>query len=237
LTTSYKEFIRRDTGASMDKIRVILADDHPAFREGLERLLREEEDIEVIGQAGDGEEAISIARETQPDVAIIDVAMPKLDGIGVTKEIKEASPQTTVLILSAYNNEPYVLSAIEAGAEGYLLKSVRVREVAAAIRALHNGETVLDSSAARKIFRRLEYTTGKAGAMEASQKLHPREIDVLKLVAKGMSNKEIAQELVISVRTVQTHITNILSKLDVNSRTEAVVSALREGWITLNDLP
>ena len=219
----------------MDKIRVILADDHPAFREGLERLLREEDDIEVVGQAGDGEEAISIAHETQPDVAIIDVAMPKVNGIGVTKEIKAASPRTTVLILSAYNNEPYVLSAIEAGAEGYLLKSVRVREVAAAIRALHNGETVLDSSAARKVFRRLEYTTGKAVATEASQKLHPREIDVLKLVAKGMSNKEIAQELVISVRTVQTHLSNVFNKMGVGSRTEAVMYGLRKGLITLED--
>lgn len=145
----------------MKKIRVLLADDHPAFREGLERLLWEQEDIEVIGQAGDGVGAVTMSSDMQPDVAIIDVSMPNLNGIDAARQIKEKCPNTAVLILSAFDNEQYVLSAIEAGVEGYLLKNVRVRDLAAAVRALHGGETVLDSNAARKVFKRLAVTPAK----------------------------------------------------------------------------
>ena len=221
----------------MHKIKVLLADDHPAFREGLERLLREEDNIDVVGQAEDGEEAIALATQLKPDVAIIDVAMPKLNGIEATREIKKVCPQTAILILSAYDNDPYVFSAIEVGAAGYLLKNARIREVIAAIRALHDGETVLDVSLASKIFKRLAPTNGKAKTKEVSRKLRQRELEVLRLAARGMSNKEIAEALVISVRTVQTHLVNIFHKLDVGSRTEAVLSALRKGWITLEELP
>ena len=221
----------------MQKIKVLLADDHPAFREGLERLLREEESIEVVGQAEDGEEAINLATQLQPDVAIIDVSMPKLNGIEATRQIKAVCPQTAILILSAYDNDPYVFSAIEVGAAGYLLKNARIREVVAAIHALHDGETVLDASLASKVFKRLAPTTGKADTKVVSRKLRQRELEVLRLAARGMSNKEIAEALVISVRTVQTHLVNIFHKLDVGSRTEAVLSALRKGWITLEDVP
>jgi NarL family two-component system response regulator LiaR len=221
----------------MQKINVLFADDHPAFREGLRRLLQEEKDIDVVGQAEDGEEAVNLATQLRPDVAIIDVSMPKLNGIEATRQIKKVCPQTAILILSAYDNDPYVFSAIEVGAAGYLLKNARIREVVAAIRALHDGETVLDVSLASKVFKRLAPTTGKANTKEVSRKLRQRELEVLRLAARGMSNKEIAEALVISVRTVQTHLVNIFHKLEVGSRTEAVLSALRKGWITIEDLP
>ena len=219
----------------IDKIRVLVADDHPSFREGLSRLLMEENDLEVVANAGDGEEAVRLATELLPDVAIIDVAMPKLNGIEATKQIKAACPNTAILIISAYDYEAYVLGAVEAGAKGYLLKNVRVRELVAAIRALHAGETVLDSDAAQKVFVRLAHTTGRV--KKAQQVLQQRELEVLKMTAKGLSNNEIAQELSLSVRTVQTHLVNIFAKLDVSSRTEAVLHALRGGWLTLDDLP
>lgn len=221
----------------VEKIRVLLADDHPTFREGLCRLLKEEADLEVVAQAGDGEEAVTLASELLPDVAIIDVAMPTLNGIETTRQIKVACPATAVLIVSAYGYESYVLGAIEAGAAGYLMKNVRVSELVAAVRALHAGETVLNSTAAHKVFSRLAYTRGRVSLKEAPQELHQRELEVLWLAAKGMSNKEIAQELAISVRTVQTHMVNIFRKLEVGSRTEAVLHALREGWLTLDDPP
>ena len=218
----------------MEKIRVLVADDHPAFREGLVRVMVEQGDIEVIAQAGDGEEAVKLAEQLCPDVALLDVAMPKLNGIEATKSIKAACPNTAVLIVSAYGYGPYVLGAIEAGASGYLLKDARLRELVSAVRSLHAGEKVLDPAVARKVLDRLSYATGKS--REASPDLHQRELEVLKLTAKGLSNKEIASALSISVRTVQAHLVNIFTKLGVKSRTEAVVHALREGWFTIDDL-
>ena len=221
----------------MEEIRVLLADDHPSFREGLERLLREEEDVEVVGQSSDGQEAVTMSRDLHPDVVILDVSMPKLNGVEATKQIKEACPDTSILILSAYDNNPYVLSAIEYGADGYLLKSARYQEVITAIRAVHGGGKVLDSAVANKVFSQLGGGKADTGAGKAPQQLHPRELEVLKVAAKGLSNKEISQELSISVFTVQTHMVNILQKLEANSRTEAVLRALKEGWLTMDDLP
>jgi len=221
----------------MEKIKVLLADDHPAFREGLSRLLSEQDDLLIVGEAVDGEEAVKLANELKPDVAVVDVAMPKLSGIEATKRIKEVCPDTAVLIVSAYDDRQYVINAIEAGASGYLLKSARVRELAAAIRAVHNDEMIFDSSAARKVFNSMTVSKDEPGTVEPSSPLNRRELEVLKLAAKGMSNKEIAQELTISTRTVQSHLVNIFTKLNINSRTEAVLRALREGWITLEDLP
>jgi DNA-binding NarL/FixJ family response regulator len=221
----------------MEKIKILLADDHPAFREGLSRLLSEQDDLIIVGEAADGEEAVKLANELKPDVAVVDVAMPKLSGIEATKRIKEVCPDTAVLIVSAYDDEPYVINAIEAGAAGYLLKSIRVRELSAAIRAVQNDEMIFDSSAARKVFDSMTVSKDNTSTDEPSNPLNRRELEVLKLAAKGMSNKEIAQELTISIRTVQSHLVNIFTKLNVNSRTEAVLHALREEWITLNDLP
>jgi NarL family two-component system response regulator LiaR len=223
-------------GRDVEKITILLADDHPSFREGLSRLLEEEDDLAVVAQAGDGEEAVRLAKEILPDIAIVDVSMPKLDGIQTTSQIKAACPATAVLIMSAYGNESYVVGAVEAGASGYLSKSVQVRELVAAIRSLHAGETVLDPQAARKVLGRLTRASGAATPEGNGAELHPRELEVLRLAAKGKSNKEIGEELAISVRTVQSHLTNIFNKLDIGSRTEAVLHALRAGWFTLEDL-
>jgi len=216
----------------MEKIGILIADDHPAFREGLARLLGEEKDLEVVALAGNGEEAVTLARELVPQVVIIDITMPGINGIEATKRIKAACPTTSILILSAYEYDSYVIGAIRAGAAGYMSKNVLVSQIAATVRAIRAGEAVLDSKAAAKVFRRLEYNTRKGGGQE----LQPRELEVLKLAAKGMSNKQIAQGLVISVRTVQTHLVSIFNKLEVGSRTEAVLHALKEGWLTLDDL-
>jgi DNA-binding NarL/FixJ family response regulator len=219
----------------MEKIKVLIADDHPIFRDGLVSLLVQEPDIEVVAQASNGLEAVEMARRDLPDVAILDISMPELNGLEATEKIKEASPATAVLIISAYSYDPYVLGAVEAGAAGYFLKSVRFRELVGAIRAVHAGETVLDPVATRKVLSRLASARGRGP--ELSQPLHQRELEVLRMAAKGMSNKEVAQALGISVRTCQTHLANIFTKLGVGSRTEAVLRALREGWLTLEDLP
>lgn len=218
-----------------NKIRVLVADDHPTFREGLVRVVAEQEDMEIVAQAENGEEAVRLAGEFKPDVAVMDVAMPKLNGIEATKALKAASPSTAVLIVSAYSHEPYILGAIEAGAAGYLLKEARVWELVAAIRSAYAGETVLDPTVARKVFSRI--SQGATKQRTGAQDLHERELEVLKLATQGLSNKEIAGALSISVRTVQAHLVNIFNKLEVNSRTEAVVRALKEGWFTLDDLP
>lgn len=220
----------------MDKTTVLLADDHPTFRAGLSRLLAEEEDLEVVAEVGDGRDAVRVASDLRPHVAILDIAMPTLNGIEATKEIKLASPATSVLILSAFGYDSYVFGAIDAGAAGYLLKNAQVRELVAAIRAVRAGETVLDPTAARKVFGKLAYARGMPTPPKRVPYLHQRELEVLQLAAKGWTNKEIANSLGVSARTVQTHLVNIFAKLEVGSRTEAVLHALREGWLTLDDV-
>jgi DNA-binding NarL/FixJ family response regulator len=219
----------------MEKIKVLVADDHPVFREGLCQLLEHEEDLECVAKPADGEEAVRLAMELLPDVAIIDIAMPKLNGIEAVKQIKAAHPATAILIVSAFSYESYILASLRAGAAGYLLKSTSLRELTNAIRSVHAGEAVFDFRATSKILRRLADDKGEE--RRNLEELYPRELEVLRLAGKGLSNKEIARELVISERTVQTHLVNIFRKLDVGSRTEAVLHALKEGWLTLDDLP
>ncbi len=219
----------------MDKIRVVLADDHVVLREGTRELLDREEDLEVVGEADDGEQAVELVTDLQPDVALMDIAMPKLNGIEATEQIKAICPATAVLILTAYDNDQYVFALLEAGAAGYLLKDVRARDLIEAIRAVNAGESVLHPVIARKVVNRFARPLGEPSEESALDRLTEREMEVLRLAAKGMSNKEIAQELVLSVRTVQGHLSNIFSKLQVGSRTEAVLHALRKGWLTLED--
>jgi len=219
----------------MEKIRLLIADDHPAFREGLSRLLEEEEDLECVATSADGEEAVKMVEELHPDVAIIDVSMPKLDGIKATEKIKAACPDTAVLMVSAFDYPSYVLASLKAGASGYMSKDRPLQELISAIRLVRGGDSILDLKATDTIVQCL--IDSERGSKTGFDELQSRELDVIKLTAKGMSNKDIADKLFISERTVQTHLINIFRKLGVNSRTQAVLHALRKGWITLNDAP
>lgn len=214
------------------RISVLLVDDHKALREGLARLLGEESDLEVAGEAGDGLEATEMAKALLPDVVIIDVSMPNMNGLDAIKEIVTAAPRTRVIVLSAYGYQSYVMSAMEAGACGYLIKTVGGKEIAAAVRAVHSGQTVLGSAVSAQALR------GRSAPPSAGPqgRLQPRELEVIRLVAVGMGNKQIADKLGIGERTVQTHLRNILVKLEAGSRTEAAVRALQKGLIALGDL-
>jgi NarL family two-component system response regulator LiaR len=220
----------------LKKIKILIADDHAFVREGTRRILEQEPDLEVVAEAGDGEEAVRLASDLKPDVAIIDVAMPKLDGIEATRRIKALCPAVAVLVLSAYDDDQFVFGLLEAGAAGYLLKSVRGHEIVDAIRAVDAGESVLHPSVARKVLNRFASVSSRAQRKKPLELLTDREMEVLKLVTKGLSNKDIADGLSLSVRTVQGHLANIFNKLRVSSRTEAVVHALKEGWVTLDDV-
>lgn len=220
----------------MDTITILLADDHVLVRQGTRELLDHEEDMQVVGEAGDGEEAVRLTSDLHPDVIIMDIAMPKLNGIEATKRIKDIHPDSTVLVLSAYDDDQYVFALLEAGAAGYLLKDVPSHELVEAIRAVHAGESVLHPTIARKVINRFASPARARSGESMVEELSNREMEVLRLAATGMTNLEIAKELVLSARTVQGHLSNIFSKMSVGSRTEAVIQALRRGWLTLEDI-
>jgi len=219
------------------KIRILLAEDHVIVREGTRQLIQREPDMEVVGEAGDGEEAIDLTNKLHPNVVIMDIAMPRLNGIEATKQIKALHPAISVLILTAYDNDQYIFAILEAGAAGYLLKNVRGSELVDAIRAVHAGESVLYPTVARRVISQLVSPFSSITEAKAIEPLSGREMEVLKLAAKGISNKDIAKELFLSPRTVQAHLGNIFNKLGVGSRTEAILCGLRRGWFTLEDLP
>jgi NarL family two-component system response regulator LiaR len=221
----------------MERIKILIADDHAVVREGTRQILEKEDDLEVVAEAGDGEEAVNLATELKPDIAIVDISMPKLDGIEATRQIKALYPGIAILILTAYDDEQFIFSLLEAGAAGYLLKSVHSRELVDAVRAVYAGESVLHPSVARKVLNRFVPASGKPREEQTREVLSEREMEVLRLVTKGLTNKDIAEELCLSMRTVQGHLGHIFNKLNVSSRTEAVVHALKEGWVTLKDLP
>ena len=218
-----------DTG---DPIRVMLADDHVLVREGTRRLLEAEPDIAVIAEAGDGISAVEQAIASEPDVLIIDVAMPGMTGIEATRHIKQALPKVAVLALTAYDDDQYVLALLNAGAAGFLLKDVRGQELVKAVRSVHRGEAVLQPAIA---VRALRQAVSHRSSTVSMPPLSDREMEVLREAARGLPNKDIARRLNLSVRTIHTHLGNIFAKLGVGSRTEAVLLALRRGWIALDD--
>jgi DNA-binding NarL/FixJ family response regulator len=219
----------------MSKIKIMLAEDHVLVREGTKEMLDREDDMEVVAEAGDGEEAVRLATEQDLDIVIMDIALPKLNGIEATKQIKEINPSTAILVLTAYDDDEYVFALLEAGAAGYLLKDVSTDELVEAIRAVQAGESMLHPAIARKVVNRFSRHV-EAGKETPLEELTEREIEVLQLAGKGITNREIADSLSISHRTVQAHLSHIFSKLGVGSRTEAVVYALRKGLLTFDDV-
>ena len=219
----------------MSKITILLAEDHAVVRESIRKLLEEQEDFTVVGEAGDGERAVELARELKPRVAILDIAMPKLNGIDATVQIREVSPETNILILSAYDYSQYVFALLEAGATGYLLKDVNCQELIRSIYSVDKGEPVLCPSVAAKVMQRFRRGDG-CETGNSSDALTARETEVLSMAASGLKNQEMAERLFVSKRTVEAHLASIFSKLKVNSRTEAILHALKEGLISLEDV-
>ena len=219
----------------MKTIKILLADDHAFVRQGTRELLEQQEDLEVVAEADNGRQAVQLALKERPDVVIMDFAMPELNGIEATRQIKAVAPGITILVLTAYDSEQYVFAFLEAGAAGYLLKDVSVDELVKAIRAVHAGESMLHPAIARKVINHFSQPQQKQTTGDLLEQLTEREVEVLRLAAKGMSNRDISRELCISIRTVQTHLSNVFNKLGVGSRTEAVVLGLRKGLFSLEE--
>jgi len=213
-----------------DAIRVMICDDHALFRRGLIMVLESEEGIEVVAEAEDGAEAVTKAEELAPDVVLMDVRMPRVSGIEATRSIADSVPTAKILMLTVSDEEDDLYDAIKAGAAGYLLKEISIEEVATAIRAVVSGQSLISPSMASKLLSEFTNLAKKADERQAlpTPRLTERELEVLKLVAQGMSNREIASELYISENTVKNHVRNILEKLHLHSRMEAVVYAVRE---------
>jgi NarL family two-component system response regulator LiaR len=232
---------KESSGYSMDqseslKTTVLLADDHPLLRQALRDLLKKEDDFEIVAEAGDGEEATRLANELKPDVVIMDISMPKLDGLEATRQIKAACPEIAVLALTVHNDDESILEILQAGAAGYVVKSVFGDELVQAIRAVVTGDMVLSPSIGQRLLKYAARYPTKPVLLEAGEKLSTREMEILKLTAKGMMNKDIGLSLGLDLRTVKGHLSNIFSKLGVGSRTEAVITGLRAGFISLEDL-
>ncbi|MDP9417222.1 MAG: response regulator transcription factor [Actinomycetota bacterium] len=213
-----------------EPIRVVVVDDHALFRRGLEMVLAQEEDIDVVGEAGDGAEAVELVQELTPDVVLMDVRMPKRGGIDACMAIKDVVPSAKIVMLTISDEEADLYDAIKAGASGYLLKEISIDEVAGAIRAVAGGQSLISPSMASKLLT--EFATmvkrGDERPQVPAPRLTDREMQVLKLVAKGLNNRDIAKSLYISENTVKNHVRNILEKLQLHSRMEAVVYAVRE---------
>jgi DNA-binding NarL/FixJ family response regulator len=220
-----------------DLTRIILVDDHAILRQGTAELLRREPDLEVVGQAGDGQAAIDLVQELRPDIVVMDVRMPGMSGVEATRRIHELFPNVQVLVLTAHDDDQYVFSLLEAGACGYLLKSAPVAELVKAIRLVKAGESPLDPIIARKIVTRMNGTPEKPVSQHSDtslvEELSAREQEVLKMLAQGLSNRAIGEALFISDRTVQAHLTNIYAKMGVTTRLDAVLTAIRRGMLTL----
>lgn len=217
------------------KIRVLLVDDHTILRDGIRLLLSSQEDIEVVGEAGDGEEAVAKARELKPDVILMDISLPKVNGIEATRLIKAERPESKILILTMHEDEEYVFPLLAAGASGYILKKTASSELISALRAVAEGNAFLHPAIAKTVLEK--YRQGQpASAGGGPDGLTEREVEVLRLIAQGLSNREIADRLFISIKTVQAHRSNIMEKLNLHDRVELAKYALRKGLIKIDEM-
>ena len=216
-----------------DAIRVLIADDHALFRRAIQAVLSEEEDIDVVGEAGDGDEAVSLAVEHVPDVVLLDVNMPKRNGIEAARAIKEELPSAQVVMFTVSDEESDLFEAIKAGASGYLLKEVDPGEVAEAVRQIHAGQSLLSPAVASKLVSEFATMARRSEEKALRPKLTDRELEVLGLASDGLTNRQIGRRLHISENTVKNHMRNILEKLHLHSRMEAVLYAVREDLINL----
>lgn len=217
-------------------ISILLADDHPLLRQALRQVLEKQPDLDVVAEVENGEEAVSMALKLMPDVIIMDISMPVMNGLEATRQIKAKLPDTSILVLTVHDDSEHILSILEAGAEGYLTKSVFGDEVIHAIRGVCAGETVMSASISRQVIKYALRHTTKSIPMNTGERITSKELNILRMTARGLSNKDIAQELDISHRTVKSHLSDIFSKLNVASRTEAVITALKVGILNMSDL-
>jgi len=213
-------------------IRVVLADDHAVVRKGIREFLEAEGDIIVLAEATDGDSTLALVQEHSPDIVVLDIQMPGRNGIEVTRALRTAGSSVAILILTAYDDDPYIMAGIQAGANGYVLKSAAPDEIIRAVRAVHEGQSAVDPAVAAKL---MAYLAGqrRAPPTPMAEGLTDRELEVLALVAKGLTNRAIGHQLGISDRTVQGHLANIFGKLGASSRTEAVMTAIKLGWIAV----
>jgi NarL family two-component system response regulator LiaR len=218
----------------MDIIKVLIADDHVVVRQGFRELLSQHQDIEVVGEASNGEEAFQLACSLKPDIVLMDIAMPGMNGIEATKKIKENSPGINIIILTAYDNDEFIIACLSAKAAGYLLKNIQGDELLRSIRAVYNGDSVLHPTITKKVIIRLQ-NREEVSVQKQKSFLSKRELEVVRLGIEGLVNKEIADRLMISERTVQTHWRNIFVKLGVSTRVEAIMECLRKKWVTLDE--
>lgn len=216
----------------MEPIRIVLVEDHTLMREGTRHILEQHAGLDVVGEAGDGQEALALIERVKPDVAILDIRMPKINGIDVVRNMRQISPETKALMLTAYDDDDYIIALMELGAMGYILKTARPAELVEAVRTVHANEPVLAPAIAAKVAR-LWSQQRKLREHDSAPMLTPREREVLNLAASGLRNKGIAERLSISVRTTEGHFNGILSKLGVSTRVQAVMVAVSRGWITV----